>query len=160
MECFGALCSAIVRDYGAASLLGNSVMTFWSLSCGFLVNPATFPFYLNWISFTAPLQYAFAGLIDNQFDNVQYPCPAPPGSPICAQFSGKPIPHYPNVSHPLYRGLRHRQLELADPRQTHQSGHSRGHGTLLPPSSVPHPSYLQKAAKVSQAGDEAAGLEG
>jgi len=89
MESLGFLCSCLIRDLGGASLIGNSAMTFWSLSCGYLVNPATFPFYLSWIAYTSPLQYGFAGLAENQFKDATYDCPVDdPNSPICTQFSG------------------------------------------------------------------------
>src|SRR3990167_2537150 len=39
MESFGFLCVCISRDYGAASVMANSIITFWNLSCGFLINP-------------------------------------------------------------------------------------------------------------------------
>ena len=108
MESFGFLCVCISRDYGTASVMANSIMTFWNLSCGFLINPgiyfnfcflfylvlilkflASFPFYLKWISYTSPFLYGFAGLADNQFKDLPYDCPIDdPTSPICAQYSG------------------------------------------------------------------------
>lgn len=89
MESFGFLCSSIFRDFGVSSLMSNSAVTFWNLACGFLINPSTFPFYLTWISYISPLLYSFAAVVDNQFADLEYPCPAPnPDDPICAQFNG------------------------------------------------------------------------
>lgn len=88
MECFGCLCCCCIREAGPASLMANSTMTFWSISCGFLINPATFPFYLEWISYTSPLLYAFSGLADNQFSDYEYDCPFSPSDPRCTLYNG------------------------------------------------------------------------
>merc|ERR1711879_900327 len=63
-------------------------MTFWNLSCGFLINPSTFPFYIEWISYTSPLLYAFAGLASNQYTDLEFPCPFPDSDPRCTLYNG------------------------------------------------------------------------
>merc|ERR1711862_300361 len=92
MESFGCLCCCLIREFGPSSLMANSIMTFWNLSCGFLINVSTFPFYLEWISFTSPLLYAFSGLADNQYADNQYECTLPnPSDPRCSLFNGNTV---------------------------------------------------------------------
>lgn len=88
MESFGCLCSTILRDLGPSSLMANSIMTFWNLSCGFLINPSTFPFYIEWISYTSPMLYGFSALATNQFKDNDYDCPLADNDPRCSLYNG------------------------------------------------------------------------
>ena len=66
----GLLFVGIARDFDIASLIGNSVFTFTSMSCGFLVNPSTFHVWDAWwrsISFNG---YGFALMMRNEYADI------------------------------------------------------------------------------------------
>ena len=54
MESAGIMFSSILRSFGPSSVLANSTVSWWSIGCGFLINPASFPIYLSIISYTSP----------------------------------------------------------------------------------------------------------
>ena|SRR3990167_664262 len=62
MESFGFLCVCISRDYGAASVMANSIITFWNLSCGFLINPGIPLFPLPPFSFLLCCSLTFSSV--------------------------------------------------------------------------------------------------
>jgi len=87
----GHMSSSIIRGFAGASLMANLTMTFIGISSGYLINPATFPFYLNWISYVSMYQYAFSALSANEFLGNNYPCPFPPDDIQCALYQGDQI---------------------------------------------------------------------
>ncbi|KAF2073162.1 hypothetical protein CYY_005515 [Polysphondylium violaceum] len=87
----GHMSSSIIRGFAGASLMANLTMTFIGISSGYLINPATFPFYLDWISYVSMYAYAFSALSANEFLGNNYPCPYPPDDIQCALYQGDQI---------------------------------------------------------------------
>ncbi|GAM21181.1 hypothetical protein SAMD00019534_043560, partial [Acytostelium subglobosum LB1] len=87
----GFLAACLLRSFAASSLMANLLMTFWAITTGFIINPATFPIYMTWIGYTSLYQYSYGGLAANEFRGNQYPCPLPPGSPECVLYNGDDI---------------------------------------------------------------------
>ncbi|EFA85032.1 hypothetical protein PPL_02028 [Heterostelium album PN500] len=87
----GFMSASILRSFAASSLMANLLMTFWAITTGFIINPATFPIYMTWVGYTSLYQYSYGGLAANEFKGNSYPCPYPPGTPECSLFNGNDI---------------------------------------------------------------------
>eukprot|EP01133_Synstelium_polycarpum_P012624 gene12624-14819_t len=89
--CLGFMAASIIRQFAGASLMANLLMTFWGLTTGLLINPATFPIYMNWIGYTSMYQYAYGGLAGNELKDNHYDCPYPPDDVRCSLYNGNDI---------------------------------------------------------------------
>ncbi|EGC39255.1 hypothetical protein DICPUDRAFT_27275, partial [Dictyostelium purpureum] len=87
----GMMSTSFIRQFAGASLMANLFMTFWSISAGFLLNPSTFPFYINWISYTSIYQYSFGAMAANELIGNQYPCPFEENDIQCLLYNGDQI---------------------------------------------------------------------
>ncbi|EGG22503.1 hypothetical protein DFA_04631 [Cavenderia fasciculata] len=89
--CLGFMATSLFRSFAGASLMANLLMTFWAITTGFIINPATFVFYMRWIAYTSLYQYSYGALASNEFRDNHYPCPFPAGDIQCQLFDGDDI---------------------------------------------------------------------
>lgn len=71
---FSYFCISIFRDFAQASLLGNSLYTFFSFSTGFFQQLDSAPVYVRWIQKISFLTYQYRILAANEFSNNVYDC--------------------------------------------------------------------------------------
>ena len=71
---FSYFCISIFRDFALASLLGNSLYTFFSFSTGFFQQLDSAPVYVRWIQKISFLTYQYRILAANEFSNNEYKC--------------------------------------------------------------------------------------
>ena len=71
---FSYFCISIFRDFALASLLGNSLYTFFSFSTGFFQQLDSAPVYVRWIQKISFLTYQYRILAANEFSNNIYSC--------------------------------------------------------------------------------------
>eukprot|EP00026_Physarum_polycephalum_P000722 Phypoly_transcript_00723.p1 GENE.Phypoly_transcript_00723~~Phypoly_transcript_00723.p1 ORF type:complete len:1358 (+),score=194.06 Phypoly_transcript_00723:83-4156(+) len=85
------LCASITRNFAWASLCANSISLFCALTCGFLINPNSFPNYVAWFRHVDPLRYAWDLMMVNEFGRGRtFPCPE--GNPDeCYLYNGEQI---------------------------------------------------------------------
>ncbi|KAJ3150751.1 hypothetical protein HK101_001925 [Irineochytrium annulatum] len=80
----GHVCVAISREFATASLIGNSMYTFISMSSGFFIAVDQIPVYLRWFSKVSFITFGLEIFATNEFQGHSYACPGlPPNSPIC-----------------------------------------------------------------------------
>ena len=79
---------AACRNFGLASLLVNTVYTFFELVAGLLIVSTTLPKWLAWIGRVSFLNFAFRALSQNELYHAKFPCVpslppagAPPAAP-------------------------------------------------------------------------------
>jgi ABC-type multidrug transport system ATPase subunit len=64
----------IARDFATASLVANSLFTFFSFSTGFFIQLDSIPVYLRWLNHVSFLTYQYRALASNEFSNNSYEC--------------------------------------------------------------------------------------
>jgi len=73
---------ACLRSFSAASLLANSLYTFFGLVSGLLVQLDTVPIWLAWLERISFINFSFRILALNEFHNRSWPCPYATLQPI------------------------------------------------------------------------------
>jgi ABC-type multidrug transport system ATPase subunit len=69
-------CAAAYRSFALASLLGNSMFTFITLSCGIFVQSDTLPPYVAWLQYVSFIFYSMRALLTNEYTDRKFTCPA------------------------------------------------------------------------------------
>jgi hypothetical protein len=82
------VCVAAQRSFPQASLMANSIYTFFGLTSGLLVQLESVPIWLAWIKSISFLNFSFRTLAAIEFRDRSWPCPAPAGSPACSVYDG------------------------------------------------------------------------
>ena len=82
------VCVAAQRSFAQASLMANSIYTFFGLTSGLLVQLDSIPVWLAWIKSISFLNFSFCTLVAVEFRDRSWPCPEPAGSPACAAYNG------------------------------------------------------------------------
>ncbi|KAJ3411584.1 hypothetical protein HDV05_002004 [Chytridiales sp. JEL 0842] len=78
------VCVSIKRDFATASLIGNSLFTFLSMSSGFFIPIDIIPVYLRWLKYIDFITFGYRGLASLEFSNRVFECKGlPPGIDIC-----------------------------------------------------------------------------
>ncbi|KAJ2357551.1 hypothetical protein GGF43_001395, partial [Coemansia sp. RSA 2618] len=75
---FMLLIGSSVEDVEVAFVIGPAVLTLQLLFGGLLANPSTITPVLRWLRWVNPVSYAYAALIQNEFDGLEFECK--PGS--------------------------------------------------------------------------------
>ncbi|KAI8911576.1 P-loop containing nucleoside triphosphate hydrolase protein [Gorgonomyces haynaldii] len=71
---YSLFCVSIARDFATASLVGNSLYTFFSFSTGFFMQLESIPIYIRWISKISFLTYQYRAIASNEFSDNSYAC--------------------------------------------------------------------------------------
>ena len=71
---FSGFCVSAARDFPTASLIANSMYTFFSFSTGFFIQLDAIPVYLRWITKISFMTYEYRLLASNEFSNNVYAC--------------------------------------------------------------------------------------
>ncbi|KAJ1549547.1 hypothetical protein HK405_011616 [Cladochytrium tenue] len=71
---FGFACISLSREFASASLYGNALVTFLSISSGFFIPIDTVPIYLRWFERIDYLTYGLRILIANEFSSNNFGC--------------------------------------------------------------------------------------
>jgi ABC-type multidrug transport system ATPase subunit len=88
------VCVAAQRSFAQASLMANSIYTFFGLVSGLLVQLDSVPVWLAWIKRISFLNFSFRILAANEFRDRAWPCPADvrASSPaVCAAYDGNAV---------------------------------------------------------------------
>ncbi|KAJ3198896.1 hypothetical protein HDU67_003241, partial [Dinochytrium kinnereticum] len=81
----GYFCVSFTRNFAAASLIGNSIFTFLSMSSGFFIPLTSIPIYLRWIQNVSYITYGLRIYATNEFNEKTYACPGlPANSFVCS----------------------------------------------------------------------------
>ena len=80
------VCVAAQRSFPQASLMANSIYTFFGLTSGLLVQLESVPVWLAWIKSISFLNFSFRTLAAIEFRDRAWPCPA--GAPSCSVYDG------------------------------------------------------------------------
>ena len=80
------VCVAAQRSFPQASLMANSIYTFFGLTSGLLVQLESVPVWLAWIKSISFLNFSFRTLAAVEFRDRAWPCPA--GAPSCSVYDG------------------------------------------------------------------------
>ncbi|KAJ3111998.1 hypothetical protein HDU96_005078 [Phlyctochytrium bullatum] len=80
----GYFCVSFSRDFASASLIGNSIFTFLSMSSGFFIPLTSIPIYLRWIQSFSYITLGLRIYATNEFKDKVYACPnLPRGTFVC-----------------------------------------------------------------------------
>ncbi|XXQ34335.1 ABC transporter domain-containing protein [Plasmodiophora brassicae] len=80
----GYVCASCSRDFGIASLIGNSVFTFLSMSSGFFIPVDVIPVYLRWFGEVGYITMGLRVIANNELESRVFACPGlPSGVPAC-----------------------------------------------------------------------------
>ena len=71
---YSLFCCAFARDFATASLIANSLFTFFSFSAGYFIQLDSIPPGLKWTSYWSFLTWEFRLMASNEFSNNVYTC--------------------------------------------------------------------------------------
>jgi ABC-type multidrug transport system ATPase subunit len=82
------LCVSAQRSFAQASLMANSIYTFFGLVSGLLVQLDSVPIWLAWIKRISFLNFSFRILAVNELHGRVWPCPEGMHAEACAAYDG------------------------------------------------------------------------
>lgn len=70
----GLFLACIFSDVAVALMAAPVMILPLMMFSGFFLNPESTPVYLKWVEFISPMKYAFAALVQNEFDSLDLHC--------------------------------------------------------------------------------------